>query len=257
MRILVLLLALAMPVVAFFNQRQAFGPDNGQISDQYPTLLVAAGYAFAIWSVIFLWDLVFAAWQLRAKHGDDATLARARPWAAGGFALTAAWMPVFSMQIFWLALLIIWAALFCVVRPAIALRNDTAPLPNQWWWATVPLSLHAGWLSLAAFLNTAQTIVAYEVLPTDHMLPWSLILLAAAAALLMALNARMHGNVPYAFAAVWGLVATWIKQKESDLPGADIAAIVALVIAIALVVQTEWLRRRRARGVRVAAAART
>lgn len=257
MRLLVLLLALAMPVIAFLNQRQAFGPDNGQVSDQYPTLLVAAGYAFAIWSVIFLWDIVFGAWQLRAKHRNDATLARVRPWAAAGFALTAAWMPIFSMQLFWLALLVIWAALACIAMAAVALKNDPDPLPRQWWFAGVPLSLHAGWLSLAAFLNTAQTIVAYGWLPTGNMLGWSLVLLLGAAALLMALNARMRGNIPYAAAAIWGLVAAWIKQKESTLAGADTAAIVALVIAVALLVQTEWLRRRHARRGRIVARAGT
>lgn len=244
MRLLVLLMALAMPIISFLNQRQAFGPDNGQVSDQYPTLLVAAGYAFSIWGLIFLWDLVFAVWQLRARHRDDATLARVRPWAAAGFALTAAWMPVFSAGLFWLALLVIWAALGCIAMAAIALKNDPAPLPRQWWLAGVPLSLHAGWLSLAAFLNTAQTIVAYGWLPTQAMLGWSLVLLVAAAALLMALNARMRGNIPYAAAAIWGLVAAWIKQKESTLAGADVTAVVSLVIAVVLLAQTEWLRRR-------------
>lgn len=244
MRLLVLLCALAMPAVAFFSQRGAFGPDNAAISNAHPTLLVAAGYAFAIWGLIFLWDVVFGVWQLRVRDGADATLARVRPWAAAGFVLTALWMPVFSLQLFWLALLVIWGALVCIAMAAIALKNDPAPLPRQWWLAGVPLALHAGWLSLAAFLNTAQTIVAYRLLPTDTMLPWSLVLLVAAAVLLMALNARMRGNIPYAAAAIWGLVAAWIKQKESTLPGADVAAVAALVVAVALLAQTEWLRRR-------------
>jgi hypothetical protein len=46
MRLLVLLFSIAMPVVAWFSQRGVFGPDNGTVSGQYPTLLVAAGYAF-------------------------------------------------------------------------------------------------------------------------------------------------------------------------------------------------------------------
>ena len=252
MRVLVLLLALAMPVVAYFNQRGAFGPDNGQISNQYPTLLVAAGFAFAIWGLIFLLDAVFGVWQLRAKARSNAALARVRPWAAGGFALTAAWMPVFSMgradnMMFWWALAIIWGALACMARAAIILSDDRTPMPGQRWLADVPLSLHAGWLSLAAFLNTAQVIVAYQLLPTDRMLPWSLPLQVTAGVVLMALNARMRGNIPYALAAVWGLVAAWFKQKDSDLPGAEVAAMVALVVAITLVAQTAWLRLRRRR----------
>ena len=57
MRWIVLLAALAMPLVAWLSQTGQFGPTNGAISDRYPTLLVAAGYAFSIWGLIFLWDV--------------------------------------------------------------------------------------------------------------------------------------------------------------------------------------------------------
>src|SRR5690606_40769345 len=100
MRILVLLAALAMPVVAFLSQRGVFGPDNGEVSARYPTLLVAAGYAFSIWSLVFALDLVHALRQLRARWRDDPLLARIAPATAAGFALTALWMPLFSQGLF-------------------------------------------------------------------------------------------------------------------------------------------------------------
>lgn len=249
MRLLVMLFALSMPLVAWVSQRGLFGPDNATISNAYPTLLVAAGYAFSIWGLIFLWDVAFAVWQLRARTPgaagrDNASLGRVRAFAAAGFALTALWMPVFSMQVFWLALLIIWAALGCLVACALVLSRDGAALPGQRWLAWAPLSLHAGWLSLAAFLNTAQVIVAYELLPTGDMLPWSLALLAAAAILLLVLNARMRGNVAYAAAALWGLAAVYVRQSASGLEGAQTAAWAAVVISAALLAQTLWLRLR-------------
>ena len=58
MRLLVLLAAVAMPVIAWLTSNGTFGPDNGTMSDRYPTLLVASGYAFAIWGLIFLLDLI-------------------------------------------------------------------------------------------------------------------------------------------------------------------------------------------------------
>ncbi|MCW0378421.1 hypothetical protein NB697_001267 [Xanthomonas sacchari] len=244
MRILVLLMALAMPLVAWFSQRGAFGPTNGAISDRYPTLIVAAGYAFAIWGVIFLLDLAFGLWQSSARRRRISALAQVRMPAALGFALTAAWMPVFSQQHFLLALAVIWTALAAMLLAALRLSRDPTPESGQTPWAWLPLSLHAGWLSLAAFLNTAQVIVAYRWLSTERMLPWSLVLFALAAALLLGMNRAMRGNLAYAAAALWALAAVYLKQAASTLAGAQTAAWVALSLAVVLALQTLWLRLR-------------
>lgn len=244
MRLLVLLAAIAMPVVAWFSNNGTFGPDNGTMSDRYPTLLVAAGYAFAIWGLIFLLDLVYALWQATGERRRDDTMRHVAPWAAAGFALTAVWMPLFSMGQFWLCLLVIFAAMACLVRCALILSHDRTPQEGQWLWAWTPLSLHAGWLSLAAFLNLAQVIVAYELLSPVQQLPWSLGLFAIATVVLLLVNQRMRGNIDYVAAALWALVAVYVKQSGSSLAGSDIAAWVALGIAALLMVQTLVLRRR-------------
>ncbi len=244
MRILLLLFALAMPAIAWLSQAGTFGPDNGTISDRYPTLLVAAGYAFSVWGLIFLLDLLSAVWQLRARQRELNALDRIRPAAIAGFALTAAWMPIFSQQIFWMALLVIWASLACLLYCALVLSRARNADGRRLFWAWLPLSLHAGWLSLAAFLNTAQAIVAYQLLPTDNMLPWSAALFAAAAALLLIANWRMRGNWVFIAVAVWGLAAVYVKQSSSTLPGSDTAAWIAIAIAATALLQTLWLRLR-------------
>jgi hypothetical protein len=244
MRLLLLLLSLAMPAVAWFSQQEAFGPTNGALSDRYPTLVVAAGYAFAIWGLIFLLDVVFGVWQFSSRRGADGVLPTLRLPAALGFALTALWMPVFSQQWFWLALLIIWGSLACLALCAVRLSRDPAPEVGQRWFAWLPLSLHAGWLSLAAILNTAQVIVAYRLLPTDDMLGWSVVLFALSAVLLLVLNQRMRGNLAYAAAAVWALAAVYAKQSVSDLAGAQTAAWIAIALAVVIVAQTARLRLR-------------
>lgn len=254
MRIWVVLAALAMPVIAWLSNTGTFGPDNGTVSDQHPTLLVAAGYAFAIWGLIFLLDIVYAIWQSRRALRGDPTLAKVAPWAFAGFLLTTLWMPLFSLgasrpALFWLCLVIIFGALFCLLRCARILSLDDTPQHGQWLWAWSPLSLHAGWLSLAAFLNLAQVIVAFKLLPTDDMMVWSLLLLALAAALLLWMNQRMRGNIDYALAALWGLAAMYVEQSQSELPGAGTLARAALAVAIIMAAQTLWLRLRHPGGV--------
>src|SRR3546814_11196723 len=113
MRLLVLLTALAMPVVAWLSNTGAFGPDNGTISDRYPTLLVAAGYAFSIWGLIFLLDAAYAIWQRTGERRRDATLDRVAPWAAAGFLLTTNWMPWFSPHMLWVCRLVLFGPVGC------------------------------------------------------------------------------------------------------------------------------------------------
>lgn len=238
MKYLVALFAWSMPVVAWLSNTGVFGPTNGEISNRYPTLIVAAGYAFSIWGVIFLLDLIYGTWQL-ADRLVDARARALRPYTAAAFALTSAWMIVFSLQLFWLALAIIWLSLACLWYAAWCFSNSLRFAPARWWeW--VPLSLHAGWVSLAAFLNTAQVIVAFYLLPTTHMLGWTLVLFALVAILLLASIALMRGNPWYALAAVWGLVGVYVKQRASTLDGADISAWIALSLAMAVVVTAWW-----------------
>lgn len=246
MRFIVLLFAFTMPLVAWMSQRGIFGPTNDEISDRYPTLVVAAGYGFSIWGLIFLLDIVYALWQSAGPRRRDRVLTLAAMPAAAGFLLTTAWMPLFSLGLFWTCLLVIFGALAATTTAALrVVRHGDAHVHR---WARIALPLHAGWLSLAAYLNVAQVIVAGELLPTDRMLGWSLGVLAATAATLWAINRAMRGNWPYVAAAVWGLVAVYVKQSASELPGSNVTAWAAIVVALVLLVQTLLLQRRDAAG---------
>jgi benzodiazapine receptor len=55
------------------------GKDTGQLSDQYPILTVPAGYAFAIWSLIYLGLLGFALYQSLPSQRDNPRIARITP----------------------------------------------------------------------------------------------------------------------------------------------------------------------------------
>ena len=234
MRALVLVLALAMPLVGWLSNSGLLGPTNGEISDRYPTLIVAAGYAFSIWGPIFLLDVVFGIAQARVRAAD-ARLRRIRVLTAGGFALTSLWMVVFTLQWFWMALAIIWASLACMLGAA-WLAAHTRTHPRGPWWQHLPLSLHAGWVSLAVFLNVAQVVVAFRLLPVDAMLPWTLVLFALAGVLLLVVVVRLRGNLWYTLAAVWGLLGVHAKQQAATLPGAATAADVALALAVLVAV---------------------
>ncbi|MDE2408148.1 MAG: hypothetical protein KGL91_09855 [Xanthomonadaceae bacterium] len=230
MRFLVLALALAMPLVGWLSNTGLLGPTNGEISNRYPTLIVAAGYAFAIWGPIFLLDVVFGIAQASVRE-PGTRLQRIRVLTAAGFALTSLWMVVFTLQWFWLALAIIWGSLWCLLGAA-WLASRTRGHRRGPWWQWLPLSLHAGWVSLAVFLNVAQVVVAFKLLSVERMLPWTLVLFALAGLLLLAMVVKLRGNPWYTLAAVWGLLGVHAKQQASALSGADTAANVAMAMAV-------------------------
>lgn len=229
MKYAVALLAWTMPFVAWLSNARIFGPTNGEISDRYPTLIVAAGYAFSIWGPIFLLDAFYATRQM-LDRAADVGLQRTRPWAALAFALTSLWMIAFTLQLFWVALAIIWISFGSILRAAWHVAH-TAQHARGPWWQWIPLSLHAGWLSLAVFLNVAQVIVAFKLLPVANMLPWTLALFVLTALLVLTALVGMRGNWVYAFAAIWGLAGVYVKQSHSQLLGANAAADAALVLA--------------------------
>jgi hypothetical protein len=243
-RVLLLLFSLAMPMISWFSQRGAFGPTNGAISDQYPTLLVAAGYAFAIWGLIFTLDVILGVVQVTRSDREAPELSGLRLPIAIGFALTAAWMIVFTQELFWLALAIILGALALMLYAALQLSRRGASIRHLGW-AWLPVSLHAGWLSLAAFLNIAQVIVAFKIFPVSDMLPWSAALFVLAAGVLLLANRGMRGNWAYVAAAVWGLVGVYVRQSSAALAGASVAAWIALTIAVVLTAQFAWLLTRK------------
>ena len=238
MKYLLAFFAWTMPAVAWLSNTGVFGPTNGAISNRYPTLIVAAGYAFAIWGPIFLLDVIYGTWQ-SLERGNDPVLQRIRPLTTAGFALTSSWMIVFSLQWFWLALAIIWLSLACLLCAAWQVSH-TARHPRGAWWQWLPLSLHAGWVSLAVFLNVAQVIVAHQLLSVSHMLPWTLLLFALTAVLVLTVIARLRGNPWYTVAVLWGLIGVYVKQHTSTLDGAASAAAVAMVLAVAALVMSLW-----------------
>jgi hypothetical protein len=241
MRFVLLLASIAMPAMAYLSQTGWLGPTNGEISNRYPTLLVAAGYAFAIWGLIFTLDLLLGI-AVAVREPDDAAVRRVGPAVIAGFLLTGIWSPIFTLERFWLALAIIWVALGTMAWSAVQLARAPGERGRLRSLATIAISLHAGWLSLAAFLNTAQVMVAHEV---PGAVGWSMGLYGAAAALLLGLNHRMGGNPAYAAAALWGLGAVYVKQSGHALEGSTVAAWVALAIAVVLGLQTVGLGFRR------------
>lgn len=92
---------------------------NTAIANTHPVYGLPAGYAFAIWGLIYLLEAVFVLYQLLPMGGLSLPAARAaRSPAAGVFMCNVGWLALFGNEQYWAALMVILLydyLLFCVL----------------------------------------------------------------------------------------------------------------------------------------------
>ncbi len=102
------------------------GPDTGAISDANNSPVTPAGYAFAIWGLIYLACLALAVYQLLPSQRGREVHRRTGWWLAGAFASSALWVPVFNANLLWLAQVLIAVLVVCLAVAAVQLTRSGA-----------------------------------------------------------------------------------------------------------------------------------
>jgi len=202
--------------------------------------LRAAGYAFSIWGLIYAGLAGYAVWQALARNRDDRDLDRIAPAALVAILCCGLWIGAAALDLKWPSVGIITVA-------AVALTaglGRTAPRAPDlkdsllvWW----PLSLLAGWLTIATALNILTVLTAVGALEDLRTGAAFLGIVGVATVALLVLRT---GRLPvYGAPIAWGLVAVWFAEK-SEKPG-----IAALAMAAAVLVgcYAAWTARPRIR----------
>lgn len=180
-----------------------------------------AGYAFAIWGVIYLWLIVGMGFGLIKRRTDPAWWAM-RPALAMSLAVGSIWLPVAMRSPIW-ATVLIWAMLL----PALwALWR--APHGDRWAVAW-PLGLYAGWLSAASCVALGLMLAGYGW-TSQMMAAW--IMISVAIALGWAVQWGMARAPAYGLAVIWALVAVVVQNGFAGV------GLLALVGTAAMTVPT-------------------
>lgn len=203
-----------------------FAPDQFPVpQDRAP--VQPAGYAFAIWGVIYLWLLAGALFGLLAR-------ARAVDWQpmrgplALSLALGAAWLPVAVLSPLG-ATLLIWGML---VAALLALR--AAPVLDRWW-GRAPVALYAGWLTAASAVSIGLILAGYGL---TGQIAAAVIALVIAFGIGMAVLRRVPDVSEYAVALIWALVAVVVANLTRSLTVLVVAGAAAAVITIVALAKT-------------------
>lgn len=211
---------------------EGFRPGQYPIPQENPPV-VPAGYAFAIWGLIYPWLLASAAYGLFARAGDRSWDATRAPMIVS-LAVGATWLAV-AMQSAAQATVLIWVML----AGALAALGPAARAGADRWWLVHPLSVYAGWLTAASWV--ALGLAGGGYLGGAPAL-WAVLALAGALATAAAVQWRLPDAPGYGLAVIWALGGV-VARNGTDRP-----AIAALAAAGALGLALELVRRWRARG---------
>ena len=144
------------PLTPLLLGRQA---TTGPISDANHTAATPAGYAFSIWGLIYLASLVLAIWQLIGNAPASQANRRSGWWLVAAFAASTVWVPIFGAGLIWLAQLVIFALVGClVVAMARLTALGSARSAAERWCLRVPVGIYLGWAICAAAAGLALTI---------------------------------------------------------------------------------------------------
>lgn len=214
------------------------GLSASEFADRGDETLRAAGYAFSIWSLIYLGLIAYAIWQVLPRNRERPLMDGLAWPAAVAIAGTGLWICASAADARWATVAIIAISAISLVGGLLAAgRHDRGGVAD-WllvWW---PLGLLAGWLTIATALNIL-TVLTAEGLITPSSAPFAAVgaivpVVVIALAVLGATRLVAYG-VPIA----WGLVAVWVAEK-ADKPAIATAALAAAVV-IALF--AAWLAR--------------
>ncbi|MEM1320505.1 MAG: tryptophan-rich sensory protein [Bacteroidota bacterium] len=198
------------------------GLTTGEISGLYPNLFVPAGYAFSIWSLIYILLIIFVILQAKGLFGSKkdtpAYVDRIGWWFFVSCLANAGWILVWHFLLLPISMGIMLFLLFSLIQIYRCLDIDydyhisTPPIIIR-----LPFSIYMGWVSVATIANASALLISLgwhggAIGPVN----WTVIMLTVAT-LLGLYFVWVRQDVAYGTVLAWALIAILVKRKEVEL----------------------------------------
>jgi hypothetical protein len=232
-----LIFALVMNALA--GSGVLYGKSVGDVSAQYDTLFAPAGYAFAIWGLIYLLLILFVGYQWFEwiKYKQDKNLTKTGFWFAISNLANGIWIFAWLSDFIGFSVILMLILLFTLIVLTVQLRLELWDAPLRiiafvWW----PVCIYTGWIIVATVANISAFLVSLNwngsFLPADI---WTIVLIFAAT-LIYLLLIYFRNMREAAVVGVWALIAIAVKQwhQHQSIVVAAIVAAVILFIAVSV-----------------------
>ena len=196
-------------------------PSNPQVSAQFPTLITPAGFAFAIWSIIFMSQAIYVIVQLLPPYRNTPLVQEGVGYNyVGACVAQATWAVLFAFEMIPLSAVAMVAILYFLARivrnqHSIRTKSDSEatyePVQSgvlDFWFLVFPFAIHGAWIVVAAFVNISIVLVFYGA---SANLQFGLAIVSLILLVLAGAEALLKTDEPNYTAAVvfaWALVST-------------------------------------------------
>lgn len=212
------------------------GNTVGGVSERYHNYFTPAGYAFAIWSLIYLGLGMFVIYQARSLYkqkASDKIVFQVGWWFVISCFANIFWIVTWVYEFTGLSVLIMALLLFSLIRIIVRtnMEMEDAPLHKiafVWW----PFSAYSGWITVAFIANTAAylTKIGWRGFGISAV-SWTVIMIFAAGVINMAMTWTRNMR-EFALVGVWGLVAIAVANWGEVPVIAKTALAVAAILFI-------------------------
>jgi hypothetical protein len=201
-----------------------FGPDNKKLSDENPTYVSPDGLTFAIWGVIYLFELCLVLVQLFPGSHEEIFTRRCpvtnldvRQRLVIAFLTNAFWLPIFSARQWWPSQLVISVYLAALLSLYADVNVRSVSGAYEQVFVAAPISLNLSWIVVAFFLGL--TVCSRQSGWADAhgvggSVSWALVICVFVA--VAGIASACTGDVAYPFVAGWALRGIYRMQTVED-----------------------------------------
>ena len=244
-RLVVLAAAVFALVVPLVQNLVGLGLSQAEFAADGNQTLRVAGYAFSIWSVIYLGLLAYAVRQALPQTGESTLINRMGWPSAVAFFGIGFWIVMAALNLKVASVAVIFASLLALLIPLVLNASTIRPLGRAdrdrllvvW-----PLAALAGWLTIAAPLNLITTATALEALPVAlSPTGWAVLAIVVTTAIALGVTAALR-TLAYPLPPAWGLLGAFVAEQAEQPAVAFTALAGAIVLLLGGVLLTFRLR---------------
>eukprot|EP00434_Breviolum_minutum_P010256 symbB.v1.2.009050.t1/scaffold569.1/size186053/19 len=207
---------LANVSITYGSLTGAFGATNEELSEKYQTLVTPAGYAFAIWGPIFIWEGIFAVAQMFPSLSTSKVVETVTPWWNCACLFQIGWTLFFAQDRIQGALVCMLGILVSLLT--LILRTDYLPEISikEYFLLRAPFSLHCGWIIAASAVNI-NVMADYNMSSQETMLMFAMVCLAGIAVIVALFTvAAPRADPLIGLVAAWALLGIFVELENPE-----------------------------------------